>query len=62
MANPTAELRYHITIFDETGAKLHINNLDRVALDDFNQNHETDDLDFVVEYDWTRTHRVRATA
>lgn len=62
MANPTAELRYHITIFDETGAKLHINNLDRVALDDFNQNHETDDLDFKVEYDWTRPQRVRATA
>jgi len=57
MANPTSEMRYHITIFDESGAELHINNLERVELDEFNQTHETDDLNFSVCRDRIRPTR-----
>jgi len=57
MANPTSELRYHITILDDSGAVLHINNLERVELEDFNETHETDDLNYAVSYDYVRPTR-----
>lgn len=62
MANPTSELRYHITVFDESGAILNINNMERVDLDDFNNTHQTDDLDYMVEYDRMRPTRFGTTA
>ena len=40
------ETVYHVEIFDESGAKLDINNLTREELDDFRFSHETDDLDY----------------
>lgn len=53
------ETVYHVHIFDESGAKLDINNLTREDLDDFRQCHETDDLNYSVTQDAPRPTRVR---
>lgn len=58
MRQEPLELRYHVRIFDETGAQLDINNLTREELDDFNQSHETDDLSYSTTYDVLRPTRV----
>ena len=47
-------MMYHITIYDETGAEIPIENLTRVEVDEFNQSHETDDLDYSITYDFAR--------
>jgi len=56
------ETLYHVRIFDESGAQLDVNNLTRDELDEFNQNHETDDLNFSVTADAPRPVRVRGYA
>ena len=56
------ETLYHVHIFDESGAKLDINNLTREDLDDFRQCHETDDLNYRVTQDHARPVRVRGYA
>ena len=60
MANPTIEHVYHIEIFDESGARLEVNNLDRVELDEFRHCHETDDLDYRYYRDLPKACKVRA--
>lgn len=60
MANPTVEHLYHIVIFDESGARLEINNLDRVELDEFRHCHETDDLDYRYYLDGRKSVKARA--
>jgi len=52
------EDRYHVQIFDESGAKLDINNLTREELDEFHANHETDDLNYAVTRGKVRPTRV----
>jgi len=56
------ETVYHVRIFDETGAQLDVNNLSREDLDDFRQQHETDDLNYSVTRDVPRPVRVRGYA
>jgi hypothetical protein len=53
---------YHVRIFDESGAQLDINNLTRDELSDFNESHETDDLNYSVTADRPRPVRVRGYA
>ncbi len=43
------EQRYHVEIFDESGATLPIENLTREELDDFRFCHLTDDLNYHYE-------------
>lgn len=56
------ETVYHVEIFDESGAKLDINNLTREELDDFRFSHESDDLDYRIFQDLPRATRVRSHA
>ena len=56
------ENRYHVRIFDESGAQLDINNLTRDELCEFENQHETDDLDYSIRYDRMRPIKVRAHA
>jgi len=48
------DARYHITVFDDSGAVLHIDNLDRQELDEFRLCHEDDDLAYAIEYGFKR--------
>jgi hypothetical protein len=49
------ENRYHITVFDESGANLPIDNMTRQELNDFREGHLTDDLNYSYEYSRMRT-------
>ncbi|WP_289101006.1 hypothetical protein [uncultured Marinobacter sp.] len=44
------DARYHITVFDESGAVIHYDDLDREAMDEFRMTHMDDDLDYAIEY------------
>lgn len=52
------EQRYHVTILDDSGAKLPINNLTREEFDDFRHWHLTDDLDYEYTQGPMRPRRV----
>lgn len=54
------ENRYHLQIFDASGAQLSINNLTRDEVDEFNAGHESDDLDYSVRYGAIRPNRAFA--
>lgn len=41
--------RFHVEIFDESGATLNINNLTREEYSDFEMNHLDDDLEYFLE-------------
>lgn len=58
MANPMAELRYHIELVDADGHELCLNNLDRDAITEFNAVHYTDDLEYKVVRDYMRQFNV----
>jgi len=49
------ENRYHITVFDESGANIPIDNMTREELNDFRHGHHSDDLDYAYEYSRMRT-------
>ncbi len=44
------ESRFHLEIFDESGATLPIENLTREEFDDFRFCHSTDDLNYHYQY------------
>lgn len=52
------EQRYHVTIIDDNGVKLPINNLTREELDDFRHSHLTDDLDYEYKQGPMKPHRI----
>lgn len=56
------ETLYHVQIFDESGARLDVNNLTRDDLAEFEASHETDDLNYSITADRPRPVRVRGYA
>lgn len=46
MPRSTIEMRYHVEVFDDSGANVPIRNLTREELDEFRESHMTDDLNY----------------